>query len=89
MSLPSGTPSSRRTTTSHSTLVTTDCASASTMNMTIVARNMKRRPMRSVSQPPISAPITAPPWVPAPARPSNQGSGLYFSLMKISTKAIE
>ena len=41
----------------------------------MVARNMKRRPILSVSQPPMRAPTTAPPWVPAAARPSSSGSG--------------
>jgi hypothetical protein len=50
---------------------------------------MMRRPILSDSQPPSSAPISAPPCVPAAARPSISGSGLYCSLMKISTKAIE
>ena len=62
-------------TASAATLVTKACASASTMNITMVARNMKRRPILSVSQPPISAPTTAPPCVPAPASPSRNGSG--------------
>jgi len=52
MSLPSGTPSRKRTTTSQPTLVAKAYSSAKTMNMTIVARNMTRRPILSDSQPP-------------------------------------
>ncbi len=70
-------------------LGTNACASASTMNMIIVDRNMTRRPILSDSQPPIRAPISAPPWVPAAASPSSSAPGLYCSLTKISTKAIE
>jgi hypothetical protein len=60
---------------SQPTLVTKACTSARTMNSTIVTRNMMRRPILSDSQPPIRAPMSAPPWVPAAARPSSNGSG--------------
>ena len=79
----------KRTTTSQPTLGTKACASANMMNMIMVDRNITRRPILSDSQPPISAPISAPPWVPAAARPSSSGSGVNWSRMKISTKAIE
>ena len=59
------------------------------MNMIIVARNITRRPILSDSQPPISAPTSAPPCVPAAASPSSSGSGWYCSRMNTSTKAIE
>ena len=65
-------------TTSHATLVTKACASASTMNRIMVARNITRRPMLVGSQPPSIAPTSAPPCVPAPARPSSQRVGMIL-----------
>ena len=89
MSLPSGMPRISRTTTSQIMLGTKACASANTTNITIVVRKIARRPIRSDSQPPSSEPTMAPPWVPAPARPSSAGDGWNCSRRKISTKAIE
>jgi len=85
MSLPSGTPSRKRTTTSQPTLVAKAYSSAKTMNMTIVARNMTRRPILSDSQPPTSAP----PRVPAAARPSGSGSGLIAVGTRITARAAQ
>ena len=44
--------------------------------MIMVDRNMNRRPILSDSQPPSSAPITAPPCVPAAAKPEQQRIGM-------------
>ncbi len=58
------------------------------MKATIVPRNMTRRPTRSISQPPPSAPTMAPACVPAEARPSSSGEGWYWAVRKTSRNEI-
>ena len=57
--------------------------------MTMLTMNIRRRPSMSVSQPPSSAPNTAPACTAAAVKPSISGDGLNCCLMKTSTKAIE
>ena len=89
MSLPSGMPRISRTTTSHAMFGTNACASAKTTNISMVERNTVRRPILSDRHPPSSAPMIAPPCVPAAASPSSAGEGWKMFFRKISTKAIE
>src|SRR5579859_2125247 len=89
MSAPSGIPSSRRITASVSMFGENDCASANTMNMTIVPRNITRLPTRSINQPPHSEPTIAPAWVPADARPSSKAGGWYCAVRNTSKNEIE
>ncbi len=65
----------KRITTSHTMFGANACASAKTTNISMVDRNTVRRPILSESQPPSSAPMMAPPWVPAAASPSSAADG--------------
>jgi hypothetical protein len=75
-------------TTSQPIFGTKDCTSAKTTNIAMVVRKIARRPTLSANHPPIKAPITAPPCVPAAASPSIAAEGCRDCLMKTRTKPI-